>query len=273
MPIINNFCITHKYFNFLENLNTKIIIGGSELRDLSKIPNTWIKDNTGENISYKNKHFGTLTSHYWVWKNQFNKFNEDDWIGFSHYRRHWIKKNNQTDININNLNSNLLKVIPEETNFDVLLTKKIELKNLKFSKFIKKGFNNYIRNPFILLNRKKYSIRLHFDLFHAYGILERSANFLDNEDRQDFKDYINKQNSFHQFEMFISKKKYIELLYKKTFSWIFRCEKEFTNVNLEGYGRERLYNFLAERFLSFYFEKYTKTKTWPHIFLDREIKN
>ena len=57
MPIINNFCITHKYFNFLENLDTKIIVGGSEIRDLSKIPNTWIKDNTGENISYKNKHY------------------------------------------------------------------------------------------------------------------------------------------------------------------------------------------------------------------------
>ena len=154
MPIINNFCITHKYFNFLENLDTKIIVGGSEIRDLTNIPNTWIKDNTGENISYKNKHFGTLTSHYWVWKNQLNKFKENDWIGFSHYRRHWIKKNNQNEINIKNLNSNLLEIIPEETNFDVLLSEKIELNNLKFSKLIKKGFNNYIRNPFILFNRK-----------------------------------------------------------------------------------------------------------------------
>ena len=40
---------------------------------------------------------------------------------------------------------------------------------------------------------------------------------------------------------------------------------------LDGYGKERLYNFLAERFFSFYFEKYTKTKTWPYIFLNNDI--
>ena len=38
------------------------------------------------------------------------------------------------------------------------------------------------------------------------------------------------------------------------------CEKEFSNIKLEGYGKERLFNFLAERFFSFYFEKYTKTQ-------------
>ena len=71
--------------------------------------------------------------------------------------------------------------------------------------------------------------------------------------------------------MFITTKKHINLLYEKTFKWIFICEKEFSNIKLEGYGKERLFNFLAERFFSFYFEKYTKTKVWPYVFLSNDL--
>jgi len=273
MSTINNYCITHKYFEFLNNLNLKVIVGGSEIRNISKIPDNWIKDNTGNNISSKNKHFGTLTSHYWVWKNHLNNFNDNDWIGFSHYRRHWIKKDNQNEIDLKNLEDNLLCTMPKDINFEVLLPKKIELTNLKFSKLIKKGFRRYILNPSIFFNKKKYSIKLHFDLFHGHGIIENAANFLNNEDKIDFKNYIRQNNSFHQFEMFISTKKHMNLLYEKTFDWIFQCEKKFSNIKLEGYGKERLYNFLAERYFSFYFEKYAKVKTWPYVFLNNELIN
>ena len=271
MSIINNYCITHKHFDFLNNLKLNVILGGAQIRNISEIPSNWLKDNSGDNISYKNKSFGTLTSHYWVWKNQLDKYNENDWIAFSQYRRLWIKKENQNEINLDNLNENLLISMPNDKNFDVLLPKKIELKDLKFSKLLKKGFRNYIFNPLIFFKRKKYSIKLHFDLFHEYNLLEKSAKFLENEDKEDFKHYINKNNSFHQFEMFITTKKHMNLLYEKTFKWIFICEKEFSNIKLEGYGKERLYNFLAERFFSFYFEKYTKTKTWPWMFLSNDI--
>jgi hypothetical protein len=73
--------------------------------------------------------------------------------------------------------------------------------------------------------------------------------------------------------MFISTKKHMNLLYEKTFDWIFQCEKKFSNIKLEGYGKERLYNFLAERYFSFYFEKYAKVKTWPYVFLNNELIN
>ena len=63
-------------------------------------------------------------------------------------------------------------------------------------------------------------------------------------------------------------KKIIEPLYIKVFEWIFKCEKKFSHLNLSGYGKERLYDFLAERYFSFYFEKYTKIKVWPWYFID-----
>ena len=111
---------------------------------------------------------------------------------------------------------------------------------------------------------------MHFDLFHGYNLLKRSCKFIDEEDRLDFLKYINNNTSFHPLELFISKKNIINKLYEKTFRWIFKCENEFQDLKLEGYGKERLYDFLAERFFSFYFEKYTKIKSWPYILIENK---
>ena len=84
MPIINHYCITGKNFNFLNNLDMDVILGGSENKNLKEYPAKWIKDNDGINISEKNKNFGTLTSHYWIWKNRFKDYDDNDWIGINH---------------------------------------------------------------------------------------------------------------------------------------------------------------------------------------------
>ena len=55
--------------------------------------------------------------------------------------------------------------------------------------------------------------------------------------------------------MFISKKKIIDKWFKSLFSWLFSCEKEFGLKNLKGYDQQRLYAYLAERYLSFWFKK------------------
>ena len=51
----------------------------------------WLRDNTLENISQKNKNYGELTFYYWFWKNELKKITKDQWVGFSQYRRHWKK--------------------------------------------------------------------------------------------------------------------------------------------------------------------------------------
>lgn len=54
-----------------------------------------IGDNTGDNISSKNKNYCELTSQYWVWKNI-----DADYVGFMHYRRHLnfnVEKDYATD--------------------------------------------------------------------------------------------------------------------------------------------------------------------------------
>ena len=68
--------------------------------------------------------------------------------------------------------------------------------------------------------------------------------------------------------MFICKSpKILNEYYNSIFPWLEKCESKF-GFNLEGYGLKRIYGFLAERYMSFWFKKYTKSTTLPIIFKD-----
>jgi hypothetical protein len=65
--------------------------------------------------------------------------------------------------------------------------------------------------------------------------------------------------------MFIAKIDIANQWFEKLFPWLFRCEKIFSFENLKGYDSQRLYAYLAERYLSFWFKKYSKYIEWPYI--------
>lgn len=48
-----------------------------------------IGDDSGDNISEKNPNYCELTAQYWAWKN-YEKLGNPDYIGFMHYRRHFL---------------------------------------------------------------------------------------------------------------------------------------------------------------------------------------
>ena len=51
-----------------------------------------IGDDTGDNISIKNRHYCEASILYWMWKN-YDKLGNPDYIGFLQYRRHWLLNN------------------------------------------------------------------------------------------------------------------------------------------------------------------------------------
>ena len=122
-------------------------------------------------------------------------------------------------------------------------------------------------NPNILINKKKRNLKLHFDLYHGKGNLESAIKHLDVKNKNNFINYMQTQTSFHPHNMFICKTRLLKSYYEEIFPWLEKCEKEF-GFELEGYGLKRIYGFLAERYLSYWFKKYTKFKTLPIIFAD-----
>jgi len=232
--------------------------------------NEWYLDNKGENISFKNKYYGEYTFHYWLWKNYIDDL-EDGWIGFCQYRKFWSLQNtNLLPKTFEELKKLVLKDIPETyNNFDVILGEESSVNKLKFMKFIKRGMKLILKSPLPVFIKSKRNIKFHFDMWHGSSYLEKAIQLLDYEDRVDFNNFVIEKNSFNPHNMFICKsKKIIKNYYEIVFPWLERCEKEFGLENLSGYGQTRIYGFLAERFMSYWFQKNTKYKTMPIVFYE-----
>ena len=234
--------------------------------------NGWLRDNVGKNISYKNKYYGEYSFHYWLWQNNMDIFNNRDWIGFCAYRRFWLneKNNSNSDLSFKN---KVLREVPKIWNdYDVILADKVFIDNLKLIKLLKYGKLALFNNPKSIL--KKYrNIKFQFDMFHGIGVLNKAINILDTKDREDFRDYVYKNNSFNPANLFICRSNNLMNKYYETiFEWFSKCEKIF-GFNLQGYGKIRIYAFLAERFLPFWFNKYSKCLDWPIVFNDLRNEN
>jgi hypothetical protein len=229
----------------------------------------FLNDNSLINISEKNPFYGEYTFHYYLWKNKINR-NDDGWIGFCQYRKFWVRENfSNSNNNLENLSKNLLKEIPTSYNkYESILGEPIYVNQFRFSKFLKQNFKSMIMNPSLFFNKNKRNLKFHFDWMHGKGNLDKAIELLDFNERKDFEDFVNSEVSFNPHNMFICKSNnIINKYYESIFPWLKRCEEKF-GFNLEGYGLKRIYGFLAERYMSYWFKKYTNYKTLPILFSD-----
>ena len=91
---------------------------------------------------------------------------------------------------------------------------------------------------------------------------------LPDKDRDDFRHFTRTETSFARGNMFICKSsKIIDKYFDEIFEWLFKCERIF-GFNLNGYGKIRMYTFLAERFLPYWFKKNSNYLEWPVIYRD-----
>ena len=253
------YCVTNKSLEFLEKLPFKLIAVGEE-----KFSDKYLRCDTHDNIYYKEKYYSELTFHYWYWKNMLNIENKN-WVGFCQKRRIWIKndlKNN--NIEINSINDHLLTEIDEKySKYDSFICQPIYISGAKKTKMIKRGWKNLIKNPSIFFSKKKETISFHFDMHHGYKNLEKAIKYLETKDRNHFLKYVNEKNYYNPNIMCIAKPDILEIWFKDLFNWLSRCEAEFGFDNLNGYDTLRLYAYLAERYMSYWFKKYTKFHEQP----------
>ena len=264
---LNMYCISMEpvHLNFIKSLNYLPV--GLGTKNFSK---DWLRDNTGKNISIKNKNYGEYTFHYWIWKN-YSNYLTNGWIGFCQYRKFWTIGDYQNEkLNIKRLPSLVIKEIPKEFNeCDVILGNPFYVNKKKISKFIKKGFKLILKNPKLLFDDDLRNLKFHFDLMHGEHNLNKAIELLDSKNRNNFENYMNKNFYFHPHNMFICRSKDILIEYYETiFPWLEKCENVFGFDKLKGYDLTRIYGFLAERFLSYWFTRNKKFKTMNVTFYD-----
>lgn len=261
------FCITLKpdHIKYIKSLNyTPVVLGNKNLSQ------NCFTDKSGESISHKNKFYGEYTFHYWLWKNHLNKI-EENWIGFCQYRKFWsLKFSSNEQINLDNLKNKVLKEIPEELDkYEVILGDPFFVNKRKTMKFLKKGLSLLISNPKFLFNDQTRNIKFHFDLMHGKNNLDKAINLLDKNNKEDFRKFVNNEISFNPHNMLICKSKnLLNSYYNDLFPWLENCEKLFGFDDLKGYGLTRIYGFLAERFMSYWFKKNANYKELPILFHD-----
>ena len=253
-------CLEENYLNIVKKLN--YIPVGLKNKNFSQ---EWVRDNTLHNISEKNPYYGEYTFYYWYWKNCLKDKEKNEWVGFCSYRELWGEHKNIE--NKNSINS-LLKSLPSEWNkYDAIIGEPTILHRPKFIKILKHGKIAFFRNFKEIFN-SKLSIKMHFDMYHGNGILDKAIELLPTKDADDFFNFVKNNHSFNQGNMFICKSPaIINDYFNAVFTWLEKCEDLF-GFDLKGYNQIRMYTFLAERFLPYWFKKYTKSLEWPVIYCD-----
>ena len=230
MRKLNIFCTSIFYYKVLDNLPKYIIKLG--LGD-SSFPKEWLTEKKNDNISHLNKFYGEMTGIYWIWKNLYQNFNENDLIVNCHYRKFWL----------NDLYNEKQKN-SKQSLFDNLLKEN----NPNLNKF-----ENFQVQPIIF---KEKNLLEDFLVVHKNDSLEKSIDFLDTKFRAEFKNHL-EQKVFYPLNMFITTtnnfRKYCEII----FPWLESCYKYCSKKELCNGYNTRLPAFLAERFTSFWFSQET----------------
>jgi len=232
---------THKpYWMPDDELYLPIHVGAEGKKDGNGNPLDlgFVKDNTGDNISRKNKNYCELTGVYWAWKNL-----EADYIGLVHYRRHFTLNNHGAKEERPITSTELASLLAET---DVILPKK--------------------RNYYIETNYSQYVHAHHsIDLETTRQIIsEKYPEYLYAYDMS------MKRTSGHRFNMFIMKRDKFDAYCEWLFNILFELEQR---LDISGYSDNdaRVFGFVSERLLDPWIEtNRIDFKEIPYVFMEKQ---
>jgi hypothetical protein len=263
MEKINFYCTSHKSVNYLERFYPKIQMIG--LGD-NAFPKTWLDVKNGVNISEKFFSYADLIAHYYVWKNLLPKFNENQWIGFSQYRRFWLKYKITKAYTLSSLDTLMLTEADLSwKDYDAIIPAPFI-----FKKKIKELFKNIFLFKFVKdFDLIKYYTKVQKQFEDSLGpmgreIITDTIKMLPNSEKIGFKEFLNKRNYLSAHGMYISKKRIINSYSETLFSWFLKCENIINkNNNLSLLQNQRIFQYINERFLDYWMSKNVKTIRWP----------
>jgi len=190
----------------------------------------YLADNSGDNISQKNRSFSELTALYWAWKNGF--FEESDYCGLVHYRRYF--SGNETF-----------------GKFQILWEKDIEELMLEYDVLVPVKRKYYIE-----------TIRSHYGHAHYkkdLDILEEVLAEVSPEYMDAFAKVMG-QRSLFLYNMFVMKTAYFDDYCSWLFEILFEVEKRVDISDYDAY-QGRIFGFLAERLFNVWiFHHHLKVK-------------
>lgn len=171
------------------------------------------KDNTGENISELNASYCELTGLYWAWKNL-----DEDFIGLSHYRRHFCIKKSKRDFE------------------NVLSYKEIEPYLDSIRVFVPQKRKYYIESLYSHYARTHYAE--HLDVVREI-IQKDYPSYLKSFDK------IVKQTSGYMFNMMIMQRDLLDDYCTWLFDILFKAGEKI-NVGNENAFQGRFYGRISE---------------------------
>ena len=223
------------------------LMAGNSLQNANK---DFTGDDSGENISHKNKYYSELTGIYWVWKNTGQSVS-----GACHYRRYFTAQPEP-----------FLYKLKRALYYLAGLNKKrhglIYTKNTDY--FINRIINeNEIRlllqkyDAILPQARKmKYSVETHYKKYHNIDDLNLVESILAKK-HPEFVDAFHevlRSNRLYANNMFVLKDEHFQEFMEWWFDILFEFEKQIDLSKYTGY-QQRILGFMAERLLNVWFRK------------------
>lgn len=204
---------------------------------------TELNDAAGENISLKNKSFCELTAQYWAWKHD----TTSEYIGFCHYRRHFIfnpKNTTKSDmygvVNYDKIDKKYLENVGYSDqsleNFlkgvDIVTPEKWDVRNL----YAKNNLDQYKQGQSLDINDYTTCLEILQEKYPKYT--EAATNY-------------NISTHGYYTNMFIMKREIFEQYSAWLFDILFELEKRISleNRDLQEY---RVFGYISEWLLGIY---------------------
>ena len=233
------------------------IIGGGAFYD-GTIPEGWITDNSGDNISLKNRFYCELTAQYWAWKNS-----TAEYVGLCHYRR-FLSLSGMEFETEDPRGQVQARILDDRTahyyhlddtkamerlisQYDLILPRKQNLAVMQTpigpQKTVYKHFAGHDR---MFMNKSDLDVMLDLIKKHQPAYYEGAKKYLN-------------QNTFWGFNCFVMKKELLNEMCEFEFSILEEAEKV---INTEKYNQQqsRYAGFLAEMLSCIFFDHIISTR-------------